>query len=146
MGQNGVRKIYDKKVECFRRIIPVHPLEGGADLARDSLGARLADAAVRRHVGGEVAHGGVLGGEHVVAVRLRERECMRQCSRGWSIRICLGNEADFNGCAAQSSWHLSDLVGLPVGITHRPRQRSYPISGNVARHLALTKQPLSAQY
>ena len=52
-------------------LIPVHPLEGGADLARDPLGAGLADAAVGRHVGGEVAHGRVLGGEHVVPVRLK---------------------------------------------------------------------------
>ena len=50
--------------------IPVDPLERGSDLARDSFGAGLADAAVRRHVGGEVAHGGVLGSEHVVAIRL----------------------------------------------------------------------------
>ena len=49
----------------------MHPLEGGPDLARDPLGAGLADAAVGRHVGGEVAHGGVLGGEHVVPVRLK---------------------------------------------------------------------------
>ena len=52
----------------------MHPLEGGSDLARDPLGAGLADAAVGRHVGGEVAHGRVLGGEHVVPVRLQRRQ------------------------------------------------------------------------
>ena len=59
----------------------MHPLEGGADLARDPLGAGLADAAVGRHVGGEVAHGGVLGGEHVVPVRLKAKG-------GQTSRLC----------------------------------------------------------
>ena len=71
----------------------MHPLERGADLARDSLGARLADAAVRRHVGGEVAHGGVLGSEHVVAIRLKE---VGMCQFG-QLGLALGNEADFWG-------------------------------------------------
>ena len=76
----------------------MHPLEGGSDLARDPLGAGLADAAVGRHVGGEVAHGGVLGGEHVVPVRLKggkreieRRDCVTKTGLE-RVKIATGNE------------------------------------------------------
>ena len=85
--------------------IPVDPLERGSDLASDSFGAGLADAAVRRHVGGEVAHGGVLGGEHVVAVGLREnaRDCQFNLVCGAS-GLHVGNDDDF--MVGRHGWHM----------------------------------------
>ena len=53
-------------------VLAVHPLQGRPDLLGHPFGRGLADPVVA-HVGRQITERGVLGGEHIVVVNLKQR-------------------------------------------------------------------------